>query len=208
MFKCLFQLVDLGYWANPLFPQSCCEFLSGDPAEQFCVPSTTPTQWMHPIGCFKAFTFHLQEVSTQFITYAYWMSGYQIFCFLLSIYLIYEVYSYRKNERDFQIYCSNFVEKSKINSAFLKTCSQESNESQETVVESTGSSERSSEARSAQVSSSYQYQNVFILSLFTIFQNFRRCISIIFKIFKFFDLELSAVSYYLLVMHHESSLMT
>ena len=149
MFKCLFQLVDLGYWANPLFPQSCCEFLSGDPAEQFCVPSTTPTQWMHPIGCFKAFTFHLQEVSTQFITYAYWMSGYQIFCLLFSIYLIYEVYSYRKNERDFQIYCSNFVEKSKINSAFLKTCSQESNESQETVVESTGSSERSSEARSA-----------------------------------------------------------
>lgn len=143
------RLVDLGYWANPLFPQSCCEFLSGEPAEQFCVPSTTPTQWMHPIGCFKAFTLHLQEVSALFITYAYWMTGYQIFCFLLSIYLIYEVYSYRKNERDFQIYCSNFVEKSKINSAFLKTCSQESNESQETVVESTGSSERSSQARSA-----------------------------------------------------------
>lgn len=117
------RLIDLGYWANPLFPQSCCEYASDDYGEQFCVPGASDLQWMHPIGCEEAFSADLQLKSQLFVQFSNIASGVMVVSALVAGWLTFEIRKYRQTEKAFAVYCNQYTKQSKLNSIFFRTVS-------------------------------------------------------------------------------------
>lgn len=115
------RLIDLGYWANPLYPHSCCEY-THERDEQFCVHDRSLTdQWIHPIGCREAFTLDLQLKSAVFTNFAKLMGILQLVIAAISVWLAVEIKIHRVNEAAFQIYCKQNSKQQKFSAILFST---------------------------------------------------------------------------------------
>lgn len=110
------RLIDLGYWANPLYPHSCCEYDHDVFESQFCVASASNNHRIHPIGCRSAFIMDLQDKAAAYSEFVVAMGCLKILSLLIGIWLSIEIKMRKNHEEAFQIYCRTYSKQQKITS--------------------------------------------------------------------------------------------
>lgn len=110
------RLIDLGYWANPLYPHSCCEYDHDIFESQFCVASASKNHRIHPIGCRSAFIMDLQDKAAAYSEFVVAMGCLKILSLLIGIWLSIEIKMRKNHEEAFQIYCRTYSKQQKITS--------------------------------------------------------------------------------------------